>query len=202
MDTGQEEIVRHVIEQNTPEWLQLRVGRFTASSIKDLFMAKTTAGYQKAIYGLAFERLTGESPESYSNDAMERGHQMEPLARQAYELETFNTVEDGGFFTMGEWLGCSPDGLVGDDGLLEIKSPAYNTMIGYLLDPKLPSIYKWQVHSQMWITGRQWCSFMCYHPKLKSIIIRIDRDEKLIKELSDKVEESIEEVKRIIEKIR
>lgn len=191
----------HKIDQNTDEWLALRLGKFTASTFKDLFMAKTTIGYQKAIYKVVYEKLTGESPENFPSDYMERGHEMEPLAREAYELQTFNTVEDGGFWEMDEWVGASPDGLVGDDGMVEIKSPAYNTMIAYLLKPKLPPIYKWQVHGQLMVTGRQWCDFMCYHPKLKPLIIRIERDEAAIKELSDKLTESIAEAKRILKAI-
>ena len=192
----------HKVEQNTDEWMELRQGKFTASSFKDLFMSKTTAGYQKAIYKVVYERLTGEQPESFSNEYMERGHELEPLARKVYEVETFNTVEEAGFFELSEWVGASPDGLVDDDGIVEIKCPAFNTMIGYLVDPKLPSQYKHQVHGQLLVTGRKWCDFMCYHPKLKPIIIRIERDEAFIKEIEDKLNESIREVETIINKIQ
>lgn len=192
----------HDVEQNTEEWFNLRMGKFTASSFKDLFMAKTTKGYEKAIYKPVFERLTNESPESFSSDYMERGHELEPLAKECYEMETFSTVLNGGFFTLGEWVGASPDGLVGSDGILEIKSPAYNTMINYLLKKELPSIYKWQVQGQLFVTDRKWCDFMAYHPKLKPLILRIDRDEKMISELAVKLSESIEVAEDIINKIK
>jgi putative phage-type endonuclease len=192
----------HNVDQNSEEWFNLRLGRFTASTFKDLFMGKTTKGYEKAIYKPVFERLTNESPESFSSEYMERGHEMEPLAKDCYEQETFNEVSNGGFFALGEWIGASPDGLIDNDGVLEIKSPAYNTMINYLLTGKLPSIYKWQVHGQLYVTGRQWCDFMAYHPKLKPLIIRINRDESLIEELEVKMLESIKIAESIIETIK
>ena len=191
----------HNIQQNTEEWFNLRLGRFTASTFKDLFMSKTTKGYEKAIYKPVFERLTNESPESFSSEYMERGHEMEPLAKDCYEQETFNEVSNGGFFTLDDWIGASPDGLIENDGILEIKSPAYNTMINYLLNKKLPAIYKWQVHGQLYVTGRQWCDFMAYHPKLKPLIIRINRDESIIDELKGKLLESIKVAESIIETI-
>ncbi len=195
-------MIHHEIEQNTEAWMELRKGKFTASSFKDLFMKDTTAGYRKAIRRVVYERLTGEQPESFSNEYMDRGHELEPFAREEYEKQTFNTIDDPGFFELNEWVGASPDGLVGDDGIVEIKCPAYNTMIDYLMKPSLPTVYKWQVHGQMWVTGRLWCDFMCYHPSLKPIIIRIERDEDIITELEDKVNSCIEEVKQIINKIK
>jgi len=191
----------HEIEQNTDEWMQLRQGKFTASTFRDLFASKTTKAYQNAIYRVVFERLTGEQPESFSNEYMRRGHELEPLARERYEAETFESVEDGGFFC-SDWVGASPDGLVGKDGLIEIKCPAYSTMIDYMIKQKLPSIYKWQVHGQMYCTGRKWVDFMSYHPKLKPVIIRIDRDESIISELESKLSESVKEVERIIKLIK
>jgi len=189
------------IEQNTPEWVELRKGKFTASTFKDLFSKPTTVAYEKAIYKPVFERLTGESPESFSNEWMERGHELEDEARQAYELETFNKVSNGGFVEMDEWIGCSPDGFVGEDGLIEIKCPAYNTHMNYLRKRKLPSQYKWQVHGQMWITNKQWCDFVSFYPGLPIFILRVNRDEKLIQELETILNVSIEEAKKILTEI-
>ena len=195
-------MIWHDVEQNTDEWMGLRLGKFTASSFKDLFAAKTTATYQKAIKKVAYERLTGESPESFKSAYMDRGHEMEPLAKEAYEMETFNDVQEPGFFELNEWVGASPDGLIGEDGLWENKAPAYNTMIDYLIKGTVPSIYIKQIQGQMWVADRKWCDFMCYHPKLKSLIIRVERDETIISELKAKIEESIIEVKNIINKIK
>jgi putative phage-type endonuclease len=186
----------HNVEQNSDEWYNLRKGKFTASTFKDLFMGKSTAGYEKAINTVTFERLTGESPESFTNDYMQRGHELEPFAIEAYEMETFNVVQNGGFFEYNEWVGASPDGLINNDGILEIKSPAYNTFIKYLKTQKLPKIYHWQVYGQLMVTGREWCDFIAYHPKFKPLIIRINRDEKIIDELQNKLNENIEIVKK------
>jgi putative phage-type endonuclease len=192
----------HNILQNTDAWFELRKGLFTASTFKDLFLGKTTKGYEKAIYKPVYERLTDESPESFSSEYMERGHELEPLAKDTYEMGTFNIIDNGGFFTLGEWIGASPDGLIGSDGLIEIKCPAYNTMINYMLIKELPAIYKWQVHGQLYVTGRAWCDFMAFHPKLKPIIIRIDRDETIIKELEIKLNESIKVAEDILFKLK
>ena len=193
--------MQHKIAQNTESWMQLRSGKFTASSFKDLFASKSTATYKKALYKVVYERMTGEQPESFKSEYMERGNQLEPLARSEYEMQTFNTVEDGGFFELNDFIGASPDGLIGDDGLLEIKCPAYNTMIQYLIDRKLPNQYKYQVHGQLYVTGRKWTDFCAYHPKLPIIIIRVKRDEVIINEIKNKLIESIDSVKRIINQI-
>lgn len=192
----------HDIIQNSDAWFELRKGRFTASIFKDLFLSKTTKGCEKSIYRPVYERLTGENPESFSSEYMERGHELEPIAKDYYEMETFDTVDNGGFFTLGEWIGASPDGLIGSDGLLEIKSPAYNTMINYMIKKELPYIYKWQVYGQLYVTGRSWCDFMAFHPKLKPVIIRIERDETIIKELEMKLNESIEIAESILLKLK
>ena len=194
--------MHHLIEQNTDEWMELRRGKFTASSFSDLFLKPTTAGYRNAIFKVVYERLTGEQPESFTNDWMQRGHELEPFAVQQYELETFNTVLPGGFFELNDYVGASPDGLIGEDGLLEIKCPAYSTMIQYLMDQKLPTQYKWQVQGQLYVTGRKWTDFFAYHPKLKPIIIRIDRDEVMISELEQKLFDCIKEVETIITKLK
>ena len=194
-------MIQHNVTQNSEQWDALRRGKFTASSFADLFASKSTAQYEKAIFKVAYERITGESPESFTNEYMERGHEFEPLARDAYEVDTFNIVDDGGFFELNEWVGCSPDGLIGSDGLIEIKCPAYNTFIRYINAGKLPSTYFYQVHGQMYVTGRKWVDFVAYHPPFKPFIIRIERDEAVCAQIEQKLNESIEEAKRIIEKL-
>ena len=188
------------VEQNSDEWMDLRRGKFTASVFSDLFMAKHTAGYRNAIYQVVFERLTGETPESFSGNWMERGHEFEAEAREAYELITFNKVSNGGFCELNEWIGGSPDGFV-KSGLVEIKCPKFSTQIDYLISKQLPKIYEKQVQGQLYVTGAKLCDFMCYHPKLKPLIIRVERDETMILEIKEKLEESIEKVKSIIKQL-
>jgi predicted phage-related endonuclease len=195
-------LVFHDIEQGTDEWLSLRMGRFTASTFNDLTASKSTLTYQKAINKVVFERLTGESPESFKSEYMERGNELEPLARERYELESFNDVKNGGFFSLGEYIGASPDGLVNDDGINEFKCPSFNTMINYLLKKELPSEYKYQVQGQLFVTGRKWCDFMAYHPKLKPLIIRVERDDIIIKEIQSLLVEAIKLVETRINLIK
>ena len=189
------------IEQNSEEWLELRLGKFTASSFADLFMKKDTATYEKAILRVVFERLTGESPEFFESEYMKRGHEIESLARQEYEETRFEDVQPGGFFVLNEYVGASPDGLIGDDGLLEIKSPAFNTMIKYLQARTLPIQYKWQVQGQLLVTGRKWCDFMAYHPKLPVFITRVYPDQAATELLKAELDTAIGKVIEVMETI-
>jgi len=184
----------HDIEQNTDEWLELRKGKFTASTFKDLMSAESTAGYKNAIADVVYERITGNRIESYTNEWMQRGHDLEPQARLYYELN-YSDVDGGGFFC-DEWVGASPDGLVGKDGLVEIKCPKHTTHIQYLMKSKLPSAYKWQIQGQLYVTDRKWCDFVSYHPKLPAFYIRVERDEEIeaIGVVLDKAKKQAQEI--------
>ena len=195
-------MIYHNIAQNSEEWFALRTGKFTASTFKDLFMKETTQGYQDAIYKVAFERMTNESPESFTSNWMERGTELEPEAREWYELETYNKVHNGGFFILNDWVGASPDGLIGDNGLVEIKCPKYSTIIKYLLDKELPKNYYYQVHGQLLVTDRKWCDFVAYHPKFQNLIIRVERDKKADEQILLQLQKAIKEVEQIINKLR
>jgi len=153
------------VDQNGDEWYQMRCGRLGGSSI-----SKVMANYGKAFgepakklaVTMAAQQLTGKILEqSYSNDHMERGHEQEPIARLMYEQETFCTVDNGGFFDEG-FIGLSPDGLVGTDGVIEIKSVLahvhYSTIKRMGIDPA----YKWQCYLNLKVTGRQWLDFVSY----------------------------------------
>lgn len=195
------ESIYHKVEQGTEEWFNLRLGRFTASTIKNLLMAPTTKGYQDEIKRIAFEIVTGTKAEDYQNEWMRRGSEMEAEARMHYEATTFNPVSDGGFFTYGDYMGASPDGLIGDDGLLEIKCPKYNTIIDYLIDGKLPKQYEAQVQAQLLCAGRDWCDFVAYHPGIKMLILRVEADMTIQENIIIAVENAVEKVNEIIKKI-
>ena len=190
------------IEQNSDEWMALRCGKFTASMFKDLFAKETTQTYQDAIYKIVFERLTGEVPESFSNDWMQRGHELEQEASDWYSLTTGYEVLNGGFFKLSDWIGASPDGLIGDNGLIEIKCPKFSTQIDYLLKRELPKNYYYQVYGQLLVTDRQFCDFIAYHPKFKNLIIRIERDKEVDKMILEKLDKAIKEVETIINKLK
>lgn len=195
-------MIQYKVEQNSDEWFALRRGKFTASTFKDLFMGENTQGYKDAIYKVAFERLTNTSPESFTNEYMQRGNELEPEARAWYEFEKNVEVIKAGFFEYNDWIGASPDGLVGDSGLIEIKCPKFSTMMDYLIKKELPKTYFHQVHGQLLVTDRQWCDFIAYHPSLPKLVLRVEREKKIDDEILDKLFKAIKEVEQIITKLK
>jgi len=157
-----------MIEQGSPEWFAQRLGKLTASKMKDV-LAKTKSGpaasRRNYIAQLVCERLTGKVADSFANDAMKRGTELEPVARAAYEARTGEMVLPAEFVTHpgNELIGASPDGLIGDKGLLEIKCLNAANHIE-VLKGGMPSDYKPQVQVQLWVTGREWCDFCAFHP--------------------------------------
>jgi len=191
-------------DQNSEDWDSLRRGKFTASTFSDLFMAKTTKGYQDAIIKVAYERVTDESEEFYNNKWMQRGHEKEPLACENYENETFTFLENAGFYEYDEFTGASPDRkIVGINGGCEFKCPSFQVYHEYLETKKIPKSYFWQIHGQLLCTGWDFIDYMPFSsPNLKQILIRVERDELILEELKEKLITSIEEVKQLIEKIK
>jgi len=192
------------IEQNSEEWDSLRLGKFTASTFSDLFMNKDTKGYQDAIIKVAYEIVTGMSEERFSSKFMQRGHDQENLAREAYELVTFKELENGGFYELNEFVGASPDAKIkNENGGCEFKRPSFRIYNEYLKTNKIPKDYYWQIHGQILCTGWDFIDYMPFsHPNLKQILIRIERDEKILIQLQEKLNESIDEVKLLIEQIK
>ena len=184
------------MEQRSEEWFSARLGKVTASRVADI-IAKTKSGYStsRANYmaELVCERLTGTRGESYTNAAMAWGTATEPQARSAYEAATGLLVDEVGFVPhpIITEAGASPDGLIGSDGLVEIKCPNSATHIETLLGVNVPSKYITQMQWQMACTGRQWCDFVSYDPRLPEnmqvFLHRVPRDETLIKSLEEEV---------------
>ena len=169
------------MEQRTHEWHQARVGKITASRFKDvLSRKKPTAAQAKAghpgdpsaerasyLWQTVIERLTGNPTVVYETAAMRWGTEQEPIARIAYASEAYVQVDECGFIQHEELpAGCSPDGLVGDDGLIEIKCP-FNpqTHLQTFLDG-MPQDHLAQIQGQLWLTGRRWCDFVSFHPSM------------------------------------
>lgn len=167
----------HDIPQGTPEWDAVRCGKFTASNIHKLFMGKSTKGYNDYINQIVFERLTGKKPESFESEWMKNGTELEPEAVASYELLTFDKVTPVGFIELDDWRGCSPDGLVGQDGMIQVKCPKWSTLIDYRLTGKIPEDYLYQMQYEMYISGRKWNDFFCYHPDLEPMLKRVEWDE-------------------------
>ena len=190
------------IIQGSEAWHELRRGKFTASTMSKLFMGKTTQGYSDAIYKTAMERITGKLTEGYSNAAMKRGIDMEPMARQSYEVEYLTLVEECGFIEVDEWLGCSPDGLVDDDGMIQIKCPSYNTHIGYIVNDEVPKDYYVQMQTELYVSGRKWNDFVSFHPDLPMYVKRVLPDVAMQKKIAEEVEIAKRKVEEIIKKIQ
>jgi putative phage-type endonuclease len=200
-----------VSEQGTQEWLQERCGRVTASRIADL-MAKTKTGWgaSRANYAaqIIAERLTGCVAASFTNAAMIHGTETEPEARRAYEFFVDRDVQQVGFAPHPTILmaGASPDGLVGDDGLLELKCPNTATHIDTLLSATIPDKYVKQMQFQMACTGRQWCDFASYDNRLpermRLFVKRVDRDAEAIAEIEREVTAFLAEIDETVGKLR
>lgn len=177
-------------EQGTPEWLAERAGRVTASKVSDVMMAKTTAGYQNYLAQLICERMTGQPVETFKSGAMEHGNETEPQARAFYELESGNEVSECGFIPHPslEWSGASPDGLIGADGLVEIKCPQPAKHIKNLMGGSIDKGYALQMQWQMACTGREWCDFVSFNPSfpdhLKLHIQKVERNAETVEELT------------------
>jgi putative phage-type endonuclease len=195
------------IIQGSAEWFAARCGRVTASRVADV-IAKTKAGWgaSRANYAaqLVSERLTGEVAESYSNAAMQWGTATEPMARDAYSFRHDVDVTEVGFVLHPSIVmaGASPDGLIGDDGLIEIKCPNTATHIDTLLSATVPTKYITQMQWQMACTGRQWCDFASYDPRLpeamRLFVSRVSRDNDLIASLESEVSDFLSEVDRTV----
>ena len=195
-----------VYDQGKEGWLKGRVGCPSGSSFSKLITSagKTSTQAEGYINQMIAERLMGNTAnEVKQTEWMARGNELEPQARSFYEFSTGNDVVEIGFCKHDIWeCGVSPDGLVNDDGLLEIKCPAPSTHVGYLRGDKLPSTYKQQVMGQMWITEREWCDFVSYHPDMPVLITRVQRDDSYIMLLEAEVEKACEAIETQYQKLK
>lgn len=200
-----------MIEQGTPEWHMQRLGKVTASRITDvLAKVKTGEAVTREDYKteLVVQRLTNQPSESFTNAAMEHGVEYEPMARIAYEAHANVFVEQVSFVEHPtiEMFGCSPDGLVGEEGLLEIKCPSSKNHIKYLLGGKPPAKYIPQMQCQMAVTGRKWCDFVSYDPRLPEdlqlFVVRLERDVSYIMSMEQEVNKFLKEVNVMVNKLK
>lgn len=179
----------HPAPQNTDEWEYARLGLPTASRFDSLLtpkkmeLSRAADGY---ITELLAEWAIGAPLDDASSGFMQRGHDLEPEAARAYEfLRDCTAAEVGLCLSDDGRFGASPDRLIGDDGLLEVKCPAAKTHVGYLLNPgSLAADYRAQVQGQLWVTGRAWCDIVSYNPSLPAVIERVEPDAAYIAALS------------------
>lgn len=197
--------VFHDVDQNSPEWEQLRAGRIGGS-----FVGKVMANYGKAFgepakalaVRIAIEQITGKPlGTQYRNEHMDRGHEQEPIARAMYEDRFFCDVDRGGYFSKGDDEGVSPDGLVCDDGLIEIKSVIETTHYANIKRGGVDPCYYWQVINQLRITGRAWCDFVSFcatFPEGKRLfVVRIYADK--LNDFFKMIDARIEEFRALID---
>jgi len=197
------------MEQRTEEWFQARLGKVTASRVADV-LAKIKSGESASRRNykiqLVSERLTGEKQETYINQAMQDGIDREAFARDRY-VQQFGEVEEVGFIKHPTLeAGASPDGMVGDDGILEIKCPMGSTHTETLMTQDVPSRYVPQIQFQLLVTGRKWCDFVSYNPMfpehLQVFVKRVEADLAYQKELESEVKQFLSEVDNVINKLK
>ncbi len=195
--------ITHTMEQGSDEWQAIRLGKVTASKFADAMAGGTGVTKYKLMDALLGELESGSPEPRYVDKNMEWGTETEPLARQEYEDTYGVKVKQVGFVQLNEFVGVSPDGLIGKNGLLEVKCPKLSTHIKYRRENKLPTAYKKQVQGQLWVTGYEWCDFVSYNPLSTQPLfrIRVKRDEKLIKEIEDGVNVFVEQMKLELEKL-
>jgi putative phage-type endonuclease len=199
-----------MMDQGSESWFQVRIGKVTASRVADV-IAKTKTGYSASrdnyMAQLVCERLTGQKGESFTNAAMQHGTDTEPLARAAYEALKDVLVDEVGFVPHPtiEMAGASPDGMVGDDGLIEIKCPNTATHIDTLLSQTVPGKYNTQMQFQMACTGRKWCDFVSFDNRLPEelqlFVMRVPRDEVFIRLIEAEIVQFLAELDDKINKL-
>ena len=162
--------------QGSDEWLEDRKGKMTASNAQAI--GANGKGLETYIYTMLAEKYSSGEEEKYTNEDMERGNELEAMARKLYELEKDVEIKEVGFVELDDYSGCSPDGLIGDDGLVEIKCPNDKNYFKFLLDGKVDSKYIWQVQMQMLVTKTEWCDLVYFNPNFKPSIkitkVRLD----------------------------
>jgi putative phage-type endonuclease len=192
------------IDQRSEAWYEAKCGRVTGTRFKNLVSKETTDSYKDLVTNIACEILTNKMEESYSNAAMEYGIETEPEARSEYESIFGVKVQTAGFIIPDEdhkyyeWIGISPDGLLPEAGLIEIKCPYARTHFEYIEANKLPSEYRYQIQGQLFVTGFGYCDFMSFVPKMKPFIIRVFPDPELFKEFELRLDNLIIQVQNKI----
>ena len=196
--------------QGSAEWLAARAGCLTASAIADM-IAKTKTGESASRANLrarlVAERLTGIPQDGFSNAAMQWGNEQEPFARAAYEIHSGNLVDQTGLVMHPSipYAGASPDGLIDDCRLVEIKCPNTATHIKYLLSGDAPKEYQPQMLWQMECTERKWCDFVSFDPRMPShlqlFVVRFDRDEGRLNDVRAEAVKFLAEVDGLINQL-
>lgn len=204
------EVNYHEVEQGSEEWLSLRIGKISASRAKDLLATARygeAAGYRNYKTELAVERITGKRYERYVTKQMEYGTETEKVAATVYQLVTGNIAEECGIYSIeGTNVVASPDRLVGEDGLVEIKCRELGNHVESIATGKVPKEYYNQIQFQLWVTHRKWADYVSYGDEMPEnaqvFVKRIERDEEVINEIIEKVDDIEEDIAKITQVIK
>lgn len=202
-------IIHTDIVQGAVSWKELRAGRVGGTSCAALLTNGKGSnglgvGAQSLIYRKAAEYITGPEEDSYTSPAMQRGTELEPIARHRYEEETFTTVTEVGYISAGEYLGVSPDGLIGEDGGLEIKCPGAEEFLRFFDTREMDKKYYIQVQWNLYISRRKWWDFAYFHPEFAPIDLIVERfepDAAMFAAWDEKVPVYVAEVARVLDKV-
>ena len=202
--------LHETLEQGSPEWQALRLGKITGSNAAKLF--GTPAAREKYLYDRAAEIVTGtrsDNDECASSQHMTRGSEFEEVALMKYTVATLNEVQKVGFVQLNEFVGCSPDGFVGDEGMIEIKVPDSNNYFRLMLEistngiKAIPREHLWQMQFCMYVCNRNWCEYVLYNPKHEAngkdlFIFTVDRDAESQKCIKQILAESVTTIKTYV----
>lgn len=189
----------HKIKQGSDKWLKLRLGKFGSTDAQAI--ASQGRGMETKCYEKVAELITGELGYQYTNPDIERGNNLEDMARSAYEIATGNIVKQVGYVEVSDHVGGSPDGLVDDDGLIEIKCPNNINFVRFLDTRKIDSAYMWQMQHLIHITNRKWCDYVVFNEALDRIEVeRVVADEKMVKKLEEGLEVGVKRLKKLWKK--
>ena len=192
-------------EQRTEEWYRARLGIPTASAFSAVLSggrgAEAAAHRRRYMYRLAGERMTGRSDHAFENRHTKRGRALEPEAIAAYEMQRNTDVDKVGLI-LNHGAGASPDGLVGPEGLVEVKCALPELLIPYLLGEAEPTEHKAQIQGQMYVAEREWADLIVYAPGMPPYVRRYDRDEPYIRHLSAAIARFLAELESLVEVLR
>ena len=198
-------MIKHMMEQRSEAWFDVRLGRITGTGFASLMAAKTTAAYKNLIANVVAEIITREAETiDFTTADMQHGIDTEPEAAEYYSSLLGVKLYEVGFVTpdednkYSEWVGVSPDRLIQDGGILEIKCPKRSTHLYYIQSGKLPSTYKWQVYGQLYVMGAKYCDFMSYVKGLKPFIIRVYPNTEIFAEIEKELDIFVIKVKEML----
>lgn len=191
----------YTFDQRTDDWMNVRLGKLTGSDFHTMLGNSETK--KRKILLKAIERIFGKSDEvQYTNADMQRGVELEEYAILLYEMQSQNIVDKVGFVELNDYVGCSPDGLIGNDGMIEVKCPCMAVYMKQVLDDKIKPEYYTQIQFNLWVTGRKWCDYVMYNENVPLYIKRIPADAEYQQKIANAVTECISAIDEIVKQYK